>query len=287
VKYFLTGANGQLGNELQRQLSDAEIVATDVDTLNITNLSAVSEAVFSAKPDVIINCAAYTNVNNCETDYANAYMVNAIGARNLAFCANKAGAKLVHISTDYVFDGNGAHDSNGQIVPYREYDLTAPQSVYGKTKLAGETFVRENCKKYFIMRTAWLYGLVGGNFVKTILNAAKQNKPLKIVSDQLGNPTSCKELAKAIIAISNTDYYGIFHATCNEICNWHEFASEFLKLAKFNVMPMPCKTEDFPTPAKRPAYSALDNMMLRSTIGDTFCDWRKAISEYIAELGVI
>jgi dTDP-4-dehydrorhamnose reductase len=284
MKYFITGASGQLGSELQHQLSDAEIVATDVHNLDITDLSAALDAVAGSRPDVIINCAAYTSVNNCETDYAKAHMVNAIGARNMAFCAEKHNAKLVHISTDYVFDGRGSRDSLGNITPYREYDTPLPQNVYGKTKLAGEIFVRENCRKYFIMRTAWLYGLVGSNFVKTILRAAKQGKPLKIVNDQLGNPTSCAELSRAIIAVSQTDYYGVFHASCNGVCSRFDFASEFLKLANFDIEITPCATADFPSPAKRPAYSALDNMMLRSTIGDTFCDWQQAILEYITEL---
>jgi dTDP-4-dehydrorhamnose reductase len=225
-------------------------------------------------PDVIINCAAYTNVDKCETDKDTAFAVNALGARNLAIAANDVGSKLLYISTDYVFDGSG-HE------PRREWDLPNPQNVYGWTKLAGEQYVRQFCPRSFIVRTAWLYGYTGGNFVKTILNAAKSGKPLKVVDDQRGNPTSCVDLVKHLLKLAGTEDYGTYHCTNNGECSWYEFAKEFLKLSGLSYAIEPCTTEEFPRPAKRPAYSSLDNMMLRLTIGDEMRSWQDAIAEYM------
>jgi len=275
MRYLITGSRGQLGTELQVQLAGEEAIAVDVDELDITNLAAVGRFMAEQKPDVIINCAAYTNVDKCEEDKDTAYKVNAIGARNLAMQAEEVGAKLIHISTDYVFDGNDS-------TPRQEWDLTNPQSVYGFTKLAGEEYVRQYCKKSYIVRTAWLYGLVGGNFVKTILNAARLGKQLKVVEDQRGNPTSARDLAKHLIRLAGTEEYGTYHCTNNGECSWYEFACEFLRLSGLDYKIEPCSTDEFPRPAKRPAYSSLDNMMLRLTIGDEMPSWEEAVAEYMS-----
>lgn len=273
MKILITGSKGQLGSELQRQ-ARYPFVAVDLLELDITKLDSVCEFVGHVKPDVIINCAAYTNVDKCELEPDIAYAVNAIGARNLAIATNNSGAKLVHISTDYVFDGQGN-------IPKCEWNLSSPQSVYGYTKLAGEGFVKQFSKHYFIIRTAWLYGLNGGNFVKTILGAAKSDKPLKVVNDQIGNPTNCDDLAKHLLKLVETDEYGTYHCTNNGECSWYDFACEFLRLSGLEYIIAPCTTAEFPRSAKRPSYSALDNMMLRLTIGDEMRSWQEAIADFM------
>jgi dTDP-4-dehydrorhamnose reductase len=274
MKMLITGSRGQLGTELQRQ-ANCDLVAVDVEELNITNLSSVLKFARQTNPDIIINCAAYTNVDKCETDKDAAFAVNAIGARNIAIASSEVGAKLIHISTDYVFSGNGSE-------PYREYDSPNPQSVYGCTKLAGEQYVRQFCAKSFIVRTAWLYGYYGGNFVKTILQFAKEGKPLKVVNDQRGNPTSAADLSKLLLKLSKTEEYGTYHCTNRGVCSWYEFAVEFLRLSGLAHCIDPCETAEFPRPAKRPAFSSLDNMLLRLALGDEMPSWQDAIAEYMS-----
>lgn len=209
MKIVITGARGQLGTELINQLNNIEgmdVIPTDRDELNIIDINSVNEFLLNNKPEVVINCAAHTAVDLCETDVENAYKINSIGPRNLSIVCEKIGAKLVQVSTDYVFDGNGTR-------PYREDDETCPNSIYGTSKLMGENFVREFCSKYFIVRTAWLYG-EGNNFVRTMLKLAETNKELNVVNDQLGSPTSTADLAKAIIDLMTTEHYGVYHGTC-------------------------------------------------------------------------
>jgi len=274
VKILITGANGQLGSELRRQ-AKCEAAAADLPELDITNLPQFRSFAALHKPDAIINCAAYTNVDKCEEDKDAAFAVNALGARNAAIAAEETGAKLIHMSTDYVFSGEGA-------TPKREWDMPAPRSVYGYTKLAGEEYARQFCRRHFIVRTAWLYGYDGNNFVKTILNAARAGKPLKVVNDQIGNPTNAADLAKHLLRLAETDEFGTYHCTNNSECSWYDFAGEFLRLSGLIYSMEPCSTDEFPRAAKRPAYSALDNMMLRLTIGDEMRAWQEAIAEYMS-----
>ena len=202
-KVIVTGCNGQLGravNELYAGDTSYRFVNTDVAELDITNIDAVMALVREVKPYAIINCAAHTNVDACETQMDLAYKINAIGPRNLSIAATETGAKLMHISTDYVFDGKGTR-------PYLEFDKPDPQSMYGATKLAGENFVKEFADKHFIVRTAWLYG-DGKNFVKTMLKLSETHEKIRVVNDQFGSPTSAKELAKAIRVLLPTDNYG-------------------------------------------------------------------------------
>lgn len=219
MKILITGSNGQLGNELKSiitsgkaeigivsdEIKNSQVVALDVDKLDITKLDQVKEIIFSEKPDVIINCAAATNVDGCETNQDFAFKVNTLGPRNLAMAAEMVGAKLVQVSTDYVFSGAT------QETPFTEYDLTAPYSVYGKTKLQGENFVRELCSKYFIVRTAWLYGYVGHNFVYTMRKLGQERDRLTVVNDQVGNPTNANDLAYHILKLIETEEYGVYH----------------------------------------------------------------------------
>ncbi len=275
-KILVTGANGQLGRaicELYTGNPEVEIIKTDVAELDITDVAATVAMIEEVKPYAIINCAAHTNVNACETDVDNAYKINAIGPRNLSIAAAKTGAKMVHVSTDYVFEGNGT-------VPYTEFDDTNPLGMYGKTKLEGEKFVQQFTDKFFIIRTAWLYG-DGKNFVKTMLKLSETNDEVKVVGDQIGSPTSTKVLADIINELIFTENYGIFHGTCEGFCSWADFTEEIFRLAGKKTKVKHITTEEFPTPAKRPAYSVLDNYMLKLTTGYTAPDWKEAIKEYI------
>lgn len=288
MKLLITGANGQLGNELQRiiksgiseigpipkALLGANITTVDIDTLDISDTPATLAFIGRDKPDVILNCAAFTNVNACEDNRETAIKANALGPRNLAMAANRSGAKLIHVSTDYVFSG----EDEGK---RREWDLCAPQSVYGYSKYLGEQYVREFCDRYFIVRVAWLYGYIGGNFVKTILKAGKERGKLTVVNDQYGNPTNAVDVAHHLLKLAATEEYGIYHCTNNGTCSWYDFACEFVGLAGFPCEVSPITTEEYPTPAKRPAYSSLDNQMLRCTVGDEMRDWKDAIAAYM------
>ena len=221
---IVTGCNGQLGraiNELYASNTEYHLINTDVAELDITDIDKVMTFTREAKPYAIINCAAHTNVNACESQEDLAFKINAIGPRNLSIAATETGAKLVQVSTDYVFPGNGS-------VPYKEFDALGPQSAYGRTKLEGEKFVKEFAQKYFIIRTAWLYG-DGNNFVKTMLKLAETNDTVRVVRDQFGTPTSAKELAAAIGYLLPTDNYGTFHGTCEGACSWADFAVEIFR----------------------------------------------------------
>ncbi|MBE5885035.1 MAG: dTDP-4-dehydrorhamnose reductase [Lachnospiraceae bacterium] len=275
-KLIITGGNGQLGraiNELYKDREDIVCINTDVDELDITDLEAVQDFVSKEKPYAVVNCAAHTAVDACEDQEALAYRINAIGPRNLAIAAKQNDAKLMHISTDYVFAGDASK-------PYREFDTTGPQGVYGASKLAGENFVKEFADKYFIIRTAWLYG-DGKNFVKTMLRLAETKTEVSVVNDQVGSPTSTKELAKAMDTLLFTDNYGVFHGTCEGVCSWADFAEEIFRLAGKDVKVNRITSEEFAAKAKRPAYSVLDNYMLKLTTDFMFADWKEAIAEYM------
>ena len=275
-KIIVTGCNGQLGhavNDFYAGSSEYECVNTDVGELDITDVDAVLRFTREVKPYAIINCAAYTNVNMCETETDLAFKINAIGPRNLAIAATDAGAKLVQISTDYVFPG----DEDKELT---EFDHVGPVSAYGRGKLAGEEFVKAFAQKYYIIRTAWLYG-EGKNFVRTMMNAAQNNPSVRVVDDQFGSPTSAVELAKCIGHLLPTDNYGLFHGTCEGYCSWADFTEEFYKLAGITTPVQRITTDEFPTPAKRPAFSKLDNYMLRLTTDFRFADWHDAIAVYM------
>ena len=287
MKILITGSNGMLATqvitdlergytelgEVPAALKGAQLLLADVDTLDITDKAAVESFMEENRPDVVINCAAYTNVDGCESNQDTAFSVNAIGSRNLAIGCENIGAKLVHVSTDYVFRGD-------EPTPRREYDMPWPISAYGKTKYAGEEFVRQYCKKSFIVRTAWLYGYTGKNFVKTMVWLAKEKGGAKVVNDQHGNPTNAADLSHHLLKIAASEEYGTYHCTGNGECTWYEFAAEIARLAGYEGVMRPCTSEEFPTPTKRPAYSSLDNMMLRVTVGDEMRHWKDALKAY-------
>lgn len=286
---LITGAKGQLGNELTKILGEgtsslgvlplfyaqSRVISVDVDELNITDLPLVLSFFSKYTPDLVFNCAAMTNVDGCETDEEAAYQVNAIGPKNLAIACEQYGSRLLHVSTDYVFSGDGSS-------PYLESDDPSPNTAYGRTKLAGEKFVASHCSNNCICRTAWLYGYVGNNFVKTMLRLAREKGSLTVVNDQVGNPTSAVDLAYQLLLLGASSEKGIFHCTCNgEAVSWFDFASRIISLACLSVPIHGCSTAEFPRPALRPAYSALDNSRLRSTIGDSMRDWKVSLDSFM------
>ena len=296
MKVLVTGSHGQLGNELRRCLESmrgeigpipkayegAQVDYIDYDVLDISDAGAVDAWFAECGPyDLVINCAAITNVDGCETNEEGAYAVNALGAENMARAAQACGGKIVHVSTDYVFPGTNPE-------PRTEDDEVGPISAYGRTKLAGEQLVSAACPRSFIVRTAWLYGYVGKNFAKTMMRLARERGAISVVGDQMGNPTSANDLAYEILAIGATDNYGVYHCTNNGTCSWFDFASAVVDAAG-----IPCEKESltsaeykerFPQSADRPAYSSLDNKHLRDTIGDEMRPWREALATYMANL---
>ncbi len=287
-KIIVTGSNGQLGraiNTLFGSNSGYELVNTDfgvegITDLDITDLDSVLALAREIKPYAIINCAAHTNVDACEVQVDSAHKINALGPRNMAIAATETGAKLVHISTDYVFAGDGTR-------PYTEFDTPAPKAMYGITKLAGENFVKQFADRFFIIRTAWLYG-DGKNFVRTMLRLSETHDEISVVNDQVGSPTCADELTRAIFALLPTENYGLFHGTCEGMCSWADFTKEIFRLAGRSTKVNPVTSAQYkemnPASADRPAYSVLDNYMLRLTGSYTFADWESAISEYISKM---
>jgi dTDP-4-dehydrorhamnose reductase len=287
MRILITGARGQLGSELLRCFArgytelgvpdvlrqENAVEAVDLEELDIGDADAVRARLEAGRYDAIVNCAAFTNVNLCETEQQAAFRANALGPRNLALAAGKTGAKLLHVSTDYVFSGDGSR-------PYAEWEQPCPQSVYGKTKYLGEEYVKQFCSRYFIVRTAWLYGYTGGNFVKTMLRIAREKGSCRVVNDQRGNPTNAADLAHHLLKLLTTEEYGVYHATGNGECSWYEFTRKILEYAKIPAEVTPCTTAEYPTPAKRPAYSALDHAMLRATVGDEFRPWEDALRAF-------
>lgn len=288
-KILVTGCNGQLGRAIRNEYAadpnisfiNTDVVEGDgVTALDITDVDAVMTLARAEKPDVIINCAAHTNVDKCEEQWDLAYKINAIGPRNLSIAATELGAKMIHVSTDYVFAGNGTK-------PYTEFDATGPVSAYGKTKLEGENFVKEFADRHFILRTAWLYG-DGKNFVKTMLRLSETHPEVSVVCDQLGSPTSAVELAKMIRFLEPTDNYGLFHATCEGDTNWADFTEEIFKKAgkdtKVNHVTSQQYKQMNPASADRPAYSILENYMIKLTSDYRMADWQDALDVYLKDL---
>jgi len=299
VRILVIGARGQLGSEIGSVAGSAhELHSATRMEADVTDLQQVRSLVAQAKPDVVVNAAAYTNVDNCESNQAEAFRVNALGARNVAIAARQGGAKLVQISTDYVFDGTKKS-------PYREYDPTAPLNVYGTSKLLGEELVKEQLHCFFIVRTAWLYGARGKNFVRTMLRLAEESDELSVVRDQTGTPTSARDVARQILALVETDLYGTYHCTSQGSCTWYEFAMEIFQCAGYKVhrdvggvakmesrtgdgrfiTVKPVTAEEFSRLAIRPRNSVLENHMLALQALDVMPDWREALREFLTRCG--
>lgn len=292
MRILITGSNGQLGTELRRILAQGWSALGEVPPLFLGaevrgvdlpewDLSRQEDALLLARdfaPDVIFHCAAFTAVDRCETDPDAAFRGNALAARNIAIAAESIGAKLVHVSTDYVFDGHAD-------APIEEWALPGPQSVYGHTKRLGEQYVQAFCSRWFILRTAWLYGRTGGNFVRTMLRLGREKDEITVVDDQIGNPTNAEDLAHHALRIAATGEYGLYHVTGKGICSWYEFAGEIMRLAG-----LPCAVKPVTTAAylagktgiaPRPAYSALAHRMLEHTVGDAMRPWQEALADYL------
>ena len=277
MNILVTGANGQLGREMQRlsAVSPNNYLFTDVAELDITDAGAVRQAVGQNAVEVIVNCAAYTNVERAEEDEEAAERLNCEAVKNLAEAAAAAGATLIHVSTDYVFDGT-AHQ------PYTEDAPTAPLGVYGRTKLAGERAVAESGCKYLTFRTAWLYSEYGNNFLKTMLRLTGEKEHMNVVFDQVGTPTYAGDLAMTIFSIIEGGYFtgneGLYHFTNEGVCSWYDFAVEIAAAVGHDKCRIrPCRTAEFPTKAARPAYSVLDKSKIKETFGLEIPHWRESM----------
>lgn len=275
MKIMIIGSEGMLGHDLVDVLSaDNEVCTTTIDTLDITDIDKTIKTVKDNNPDVLIHAAAFTDVDGSESNPDLAYKVNAIGTRNVAVACEKADSAMVYICTDYVFDGTNN-------TPYYEYDQTKPLGVYGKTKHAGEVYIRDTLNKFYIVRTAWLYGYHGPNFVTTMLNLAKTTNNINVVNDQIGSPTYTVDLAKAIEILIKRPSYGIYHITNSENCSWYDFAKEIFNLANVEVDLIPVTTEMFPRPAPRPKFSVLENYNWKMEGYPKIRSYKKALADYM------
>ncbi len=278
IKVWIAGSNGQIGHALNEVLDplEIEVLNTDKDELDITDTEEVLNFGIVNRPDVIINCTGVTDTKLCEEEPELAYRVNALGARNLSIVARKNGAKMVQLSTDDVFDGKSKK-------PYTEFDDTNPLTVYGGSKRAGENYVKEFTHKHFIIRSNWVYGKYGHNFVNQVLEAAEKENTLSVAADQFGSPTSAKDLARMILYLINTNEYGTYHVTCSGVCNRHEFAQEILRLSGKKIELKAVPTEQSDLSAVRPPYAVLDNFILRIIDMYDMPDWKESLEEFMNE----
>ena len=274
---LICGANGQLGKEIN-SIADLypefNFLFTDIDELDITDLKEIDSFFKSNNIDILINCAAYTDVDKAEDEPKDADRINSLAVKYLANISKKYGSKMIHISTDYVFDGKAKS-------PYSEDNMTNPQTVYGKTKLEGENHFIESGVTGFIIRTSWLYSSFGKNFVKTISNLSKIKDELRVVDDQKGSPTNAKNLAKAILdilSINDSIFPNkIYHFSNEDSCSWYDFASEIIKYIKSDCKVIPVDSEEFPTKAKRPKYSVMNKSLIKSDFSITIANWKDSL----------
>lgn len=282
MNILVTGANGQLGNEIRRRSvgCNHHFTFTDVAELDITDAAAVLEMASNTKAEFIINCAAYTNVDKAEDDEQTAHLINCTATANLAAAAKQVGATLIHVSTDYVFDGCGC-------TPYTEEAAVAPTGAYGRTKLAGEQAVAESGCKHIIIRTAWLYSPFGRNFVKTMRTLTAERELLQVVFDQVGSPTYAGDLADAILHIvegGTREAYGTYHYSNEGVCSWYDFAKEICEMSGNACEIRPCHSNEFPSKVARPHYSVLDKTKIKTTFGISIPHWKESLAVCIKEL---
>lgn len=295
MKILITGAKGQLGTELQHVLEskrceigtvdkvykDSEYLALSSKDLDISDFSKTKEIIAINKPDILINCAAYTDVDACETEKELSIKVNALGPKNLAIICSNLDIKLIHISTDYVFDGNKSE-------PYCEWDVCNPKTMYGKSKFLGEQYVRDFSRKYFILRTSWLCSAFGKNFVKTIIDLASKKEEINVVNDQFGNPTSANDLVYHILKLAVTNNYGIYHCSGEGVCSWFDFAKKLIEYAKFPTKIVPVTTESFQKinfrAAHRPKNSSLEKLMLNAIGINKMRSWEESFKNIVNSL---
>jgi dTDP-4-dehydrorhamnose reductase len=274
MRILVTGGKGQLARAIAQAWPEADLHLVDLEQFDLGEPGAAAQAIQELRPEVVVNTAAWTAVDACEADRERALRINGSAVGWIAEACAEQRALLVHISTDYVFSGQGTR-------PYREEDPTGPATVYGESKLLGEQEARK-APDHLILRTAWLYDAWGGNFLRTMLRMAGEGTALKVVDDQRGTPTSCRTLARQLRRSVEEGWRGLFHATCGGECTWHGFAREIFAQARLNPRLEPCTTAEMHRPAKRPAYSVLDNGKRRATGADLLPDWRDALAEVLA-----
>lgn len=274
-KVLVTGSQGMLGWALAKELRhEYQFVGIDIKDADITNESQIKEEIFNIHPDVVIHAAAYTAVDNCEKNKALSHKVNAQGAENVATACKICQSKLIYISTDFVFDGKKNR-------PYTEKDKTNPLNNYGRTKLEGEQQVQKILQNVLIIRTSWLYGSHGRNFVDSIINKAKSQSELKVVNDQIGSPTYTKDLASGISLLLKKDALGIVNVSNSGSCSWYEFAEEILSIKKIKTKLTPIASDRLNRAAKRPSYSILDNSTFTKLTDKKLRSWKSALAEYL------
>jgi dTDP-4-dehydrorhamnose reductase len=280
MKMLVTGSAGMLAKDLIPLLFNRgyEVLAPPEEKLDITNLRVVKDAVHELAPELIINCAAYTNVDEAEKQEHQALTVNGLGVQNLCILCQEHNIPLVHFSTDYVFDGTKPD-------PYTIYDRTNPINAYGRSKLLGEKYVLWLLSKFYLIRTSWLFGLQGKNFIETMLELGQKQKQVSVVTDQRGCPTWTRHLAEATVGLIETGHYGVYHVTNSEPTTWFDFAREIFHLSGINTEVLPVTSEQFPRPARRPANSVLDHFPLKEVIGRDMPSWKQALAEYLSQRG--
>ncbi len=279
MKILVTGVKGQLGHDVVNELTKRgiEAVGVDIEEMDITDPVSVDRVIKEAAPDAVIHCAAYTAVDAAEENEELCRKVNADGPQNIANVCKELDIKMIQISTDYVFGGEGTHF-------WKPEDACEPQSVYGRTKYQGELAVRNTLEKYFIVRIAWVFGINGKNFVKTMLNLAKTHDTIRVVNDQFGSPTYTYDLARLLADMVVTEKYGVYHATNEGICSWYEFACAIFQEAGLSVNVVPVTTAEYAAKAKRPANSRMDNNKLTENGFEKLPAWQDALARYVALL---
>ena len=279
MKVLVTGVRGQLGYDVVNELEKRglEAIGVDIQEMDITDEASVNSVIGEAAPDAVIHCAAYTAVDAAEDNIEICRKVNADGTQNIANMCKKLDIPMIYISTDYVFDGQGER-------PWLPDDERAPLNVYGQTKYEGEIAVQNTLDKYFIVRIAWVFGVNGKNFIKTMLNLGKTREHLTVVNDQFGSPTYTYDLARLLVDMIQTDKYGIYHATNEGICTWYEFACEIFKQAGLNISVAPVTADQYPAKAKRPSNSRMSKDKLEENGFEKLPTWQDALKRYLKEI---
>lgn len=287
MKVLITGMSGMLGVDLYQTLrEDYDVLGVDtrdfpappfppINKIDITDFKATKELFYRLAPHFVIHSAAYADVDGCEENPDRAYKVNALGTHNIALICQKLDIPLLYVSTDFVFRGD-------KETPYTEFDEPDPMNIYGKSKLAGENYLKSFLSRYFIVRTSWLYGKWGKNFVATILRSAREKSTLRVVDDQIGSPTYSKDLSQQIRKLVESELYGIYHITNSGRCSWHQFARKIVELAQIReVKVIPITSEELARHAPRPKFSVLDNYCLRLSLRNEMREWREALKDFL------
>ena len=279
MKVFVTGVKGQLGHDVMNELKKQglEGIGVDIDEMDITDADQVNQVIKEAAPDAVIHCAAYTAVDAAEDNEEICRKVNAVGTENIAKVCEELDIKMMYISTDYVFNGQGER-------PWEPDDEREPLNVYGQTKYEGELAIEKHVKKFFTVRIAWVFGVNGKNFIKTMLNLGKTHDHLTVVNDQTGSPTYTYDLARLLVDMIQTDKYGRYHATNEGLCTWYEFACEIFKQAGMNVSVAPVSSDEYPAKAKRPSNSRMDKSKLIENGFKPLPTWQDALGRYLKEI---